>query len=212
MDSFYLNVLLIVVFSYLLGSIPTAYIVGKLNKVDIFDVGSGNMGATNTVRALGMRWGVFVMAFDMFKGVLAILIAMQVMPEHRAAASTGAAVLVIIGHNWSLFATLLTGTLRGGKGAATAFGTLLVIAPIYIVAVTATIGVMIVARTRYVSLAVLTTFALSLLWLSVQVVLEEQPSEVLIYTVIMGILLVIRFLGNIRRLLAGTERRLGDPS
>ncbi len=210
MDIFYLNVLVIVVFSYLLGSIPTAYIVGKLNRVDIFDVGSGNMGATNTVRALGMRWGLFVMFFDMFKGILAILIATQVMPEHAAAASTGAAILVIIGHNWSLFATLLTGTLRGGKGAATAFGTLLVIAPIYVVAVTATIGVMIVARTRYVSLAVLTTFLLALVWLAVQVALKEQPHEVLTYAVFLGTLLVIRFLGNIRRLLSGTERRLGD--
>lgn len=210
MDSFYLDVLVIVVFSYLLGSIPTAYIVGKLHKVDVFDVGSGNMGATNLSRALGLKWGLFVMGFDMFKGALAILIAMQVMPEHRSGAATGAAVLVIIGHNWSLFATLITGTLRGGKGAATAFGTLLVIAPLYIVLATAAVGVAIVARTRLVSLAVLTTFGLALLWLMVQVALQEQPREVMAYALTLALLLVVRFLGNIRRLLAGTERRLGE--
>ena len=67
--------LLTVVLSYLIGSFPTAYVAGRLNKVNIFEVGSGNMGTANTVRALGLKWGLIVWAIDIFKGVIAVLLA-----------------------------------------------------------------------------------------------------------------------------------------
>src|SRR5688572_1881438 len=113
-----LKVLLIIGTSYLLGSIPTAYLVGKLNRVNIFEVGSGNMGGTNVARALGCGWGIAVLLLDSLKGIVAILLARQIMPDNTAAATVIAALAVVIGHNWSFFVVFITGALRGGKGAA----------------------------------------------------------------------------------------------
>jgi glycerol-3-phosphate acyltransferase PlsY len=210
LNEYNLLMLVIVIISYLLGSIPTAYIVAKINRVNIFEVGSGNMGATNVIRAVGPRWGLAVMAFDMLKGVTALLIALQIKPGSNASAMTVAAISVIIGHNWSLFAGLLTGTIRGGKGAATAFGTMLMIAPIYVLAITTAVGLIIVARTRYVSLAVLTTLALSLIWITILVLQRVMEPSFIIYTVAVTLLIIFRFRENIERLASGTERRLGD--
>lgn len=210
METYYIKVIFVIIISYLLGSIPTAYLIAKYRKVDIFSVGSGNMGATNVGRSLGIAWGVGVMTFDIIKGIAAIYISWLIMPESRAAATTISAITVIIGHNWSLFVTLLTGTLRGGKGAATAFGTLLMIAPVQVIVGAALIGGLIVARTRYVSLAVLTTFFLALVWMTILIVQQQMDPWVSVYSVTLAMLLVVRFKDNIQRLLAGTERRLGD--
>lgn len=208
MDTEPFNVLMVVILSYLLGSIPTAYLVAKSKGVDIFKVGSGNMGATNVSRSLGFGWGVFVMLVDVLKGIVAVYLSREIMGDPKAA-TTISAITVIIGHNWSLFATLLTGTLRGGKGAATAFGTLLVIASPPTIVVMIVIGMVIVLTTRYVSLAVLTSLFLGLLWLVILSV--QQPDNwVLIYTLLLAALLLFRFKENIQRLLAGTERRLGE--
>ncbi|MDX1991141.1 MAG: glycerol-3-phosphate acyltransferase [bacterium] len=210
MTDYHFRALFVVVVCYLLGSIPTAYLIGRLKKIDIFAVGSGNMGATNVSRTLGTGWGLFVWFCDSLKGILAILLARLLMPDSTAAATTIAAISVIVGHNWSLFATLLTGTLRGGKGAATALGTMIIIAPIYVVVATTVLGGLIVARTRYVSLGVLTTFALAMLWIIVRIVQRQEPWEYIFYSLSVVALLLLRFRENIQRLLAGTERRLGE--
>lgn len=210
MSDYHLGMLIVVVMSYLFGSIPTAYLVARTKGIDIFAVGSGNMGATNVARALGTKWGLAVLLFDIFKGVLAIFISQQLMPGSKAAATTISAIAVTIGHNWSLFATLLTGTLRGGKGAAVAFGTLLMIAPIQVLVGMALVFGLVIARTRYVSLAVLATFALSTAWLVVLVLQRQLPNEFFYYSIILAVMLVIRFRDNIQRLLTGTERRFGE--
>ncbi len=203
-------ILLIIILSYLLGSFPTAFLVARLNRVDIFSIGSGNMGATNALRALGFRWGIFVMLVDILKGAVAIYLSRQIIPDSKAAATTVSAITVIIGHNWSLFATILTGTLRGGKGAATTFGTMLMVAPFQVIIGMAVIAAVIVARTRYVSLGVLSAFGLGTVWTGVLVLQEEAESYILLYTLLVLLLLLVRFKGNIQRLLAGTERRLGE--
>ncbi len=203
-------ILLIIILSYLLGSFPTAFLVARLNHVDIFSVGSGNMGATNALRVLGFRWGIFVMLVDILKGAVAIYLSRQIIPDSKAAATTVSAITVIIGHNWSLFATILTGTLRGGKGAATTFGTMLMVAPFQVIIGMAVIAAVIVARTRYVSLGVLSAFGLGTVWTGVLVLQEEAESYILLYTLLVLLLLLVRFKGNIQRLLAGTERRLGE--
>lgn len=210
MAEFNFEILLVVIVSYLMGSIPTAYLVGKLNNIDIFAVGSGNMGATNVSRALGVKWGMLVLAVDALKGILAIVISKILAPDLGMIAITVAAIVVIIGHNWSLFATLLTGTLRGGKGAATAFGTLLMIAPYYVIIGTVFIGGFILARTRYVSLAVLTMVAIAVIWLTVLALQHTVDSMVIFYCWALSILIIVRFRENIQRLAEGKERRFGD--
>lgn len=205
-----IHVLLVVIVAYLLGSLPTAYIVGRLNRINIFEVGSGNMGTTNVVRSMGCGWGLVVAIFDIAKGVAAILLARQILWENTIAASVIAAIVVVIGHNWSLFATLLTGTLRGGKGAATAFGTVLMIAPFQVIAAVCVVGALLVAVTRYVSLAVLAMMVVGVLWMVVLISQRQVAWEYAIYTFVVAAMMVWRLRGNIRRLLAGTERRLGE--
>lgn len=206
----YFSVILVVVTSYLLGSIPTAYIVARFNNIDIFAVGSGNMGATNVGRTLGTRWGLIVLLIDTLKGVLAISLLRLFISDNHAAAMTISAISVIVGHNWSLFATLLTGTLRGGKGASTALGTLILIAPFYVVIVTTVVGGLIFARTRYVSLGVLTTFAIAMVWIVVLIFQRQMAWEFLFYSVSVVTMLTVRFKENIQRLMSGTERRFGE--
>jgi glycerol-3-phosphate acyltransferase PlsY len=111
---------LIVILGYLLGSIPTAYIIGRILKgVDIRQIGDGNMGAANTFRQLGPKAGVTVGVIDAGKGAAAILIAQAVGLSLFAVLLTG--VTVVIGHNWPVFLGF-----RGGRGEATTIGVLLV--------------------------------------------------------------------------------------
>lgn len=207
-----LKYLLIVGISYLCGSFPTGYLIARLRGFNIFEIGSGNMGATNVIRVMGLGWGVFVWFLDSAKAVIAVLIALAILPEARAQATVIAALFAIIGHNWSLWIALLTGRIRGGKGAATAFGAMLMIVPLQVIAVMLIIGGLIIAVTRYVSLAVLLMFGLATAWMIVLFAQRAVPIEYMAFSLVMAALLVLRFRENIKRLLAGTERRLGEAS
>lgn len=207
----------IALISYVIGSFPTGYLIARSRGIDIFAHGSGNMGATNIARVMGggwrgILWAVLVWFLDSAKGVIAILISLRILPENPAGATVIAALFAIIGHNWSLFIAIITGKIRGGKGAATAFGTLLMIVPVQVIAVMLVIGGVIIALTRYVSLAVLIMFALATVWMIVLFSQHLIPSEFMAYSLVMAALLVIRFRTNIKRLLEGTERRLGEPA
>jgi len=112
---------LIVILGYLLGSIPTAYIAGRLIKgKDIREMGDGNVGAQNAFRQLGARIGVTVGIVDVGKGALAILVAQAANIPQLAILATGAA--AIIGHNWPVFIGF-----KGGRGEATTIGVLLIL-------------------------------------------------------------------------------------
>ena len=213
------QVLLVIVISYLIGSFPTAYIIGKLKRVNIFEAGSGNMGGTNVARVLGKGWALLTIVIDVAKGVLAVWLARDwILPAQVGVATSVSATCVVVGHNWSLFATLLTASIkggrlklivRGGKGAATAFGAMLMIQPFQIL-VAAAIAIAIVLRTRYVSLGVLIGFAVANIWLALLVGTEFQKPILLLYAVALSLMIALRHKGNVERLLAGTERRLGE--
>lgn len=204
------NILLVIFVSYLLGSIPSAYVIAKINRVDIFKVGSGNMGATNVSRAISIPAGVLVWFFDSCKGICAILIGRTLITSEPALGVTLAAIFAIVGHNWSLFVWLLIGTIRGGKGAATAFGTLLMLAPTPVIAVSFALCSATVLLTRYVSLGVLVLFGLALPWVLVLVAEGKLPQPYTIYSVLTAVLILYRFRENIHKLSNGTERRLGE--
>ena len=213
------QVILCIVTSYLIGSFPTAYFVGKAKKVNIFEVGSGNMGGTNVARAVGKGWAIFTGLVDVSKGILAVWLARDfILPEQIGVATSISATSVVVGHNWSLFATVLTASIkegklrlivRGGKGAATAFGAMMMIQPFQSL-VAAAIAIAIVSRTRYVSLGVLIGFAVANLWLLLLVGTEFQKPILLLYAVALSVMLLLRHRSNVQRLLAGTERRLGE--
>ncbi|MCL4238110.1 MAG: glycerol-3-phosphate acyltransferase [Anaerolineae bacterium] len=202
-------VVLVIVIGYVIGSFPTAYLVARTKGVDIFAVGSGNMGATNVTRAVGMRYGLLVWLIDGVKGILAILLARLIVPDYQTTASVLAAVSAVAGHNWSLLATLLTGSIRGGKGAATAMGTFLLLAPTLLVALVLAVAMTIVLLTRYVSLGVLTAVAVAGIAFLVLVMAGWMDPVYTVY-LLAGWMVFVRHRGNIVRLLAGTERRLGE--
>lgn len=207
-----LEITLIAILSYVIGAIPVAFIIARLNSVNIFEVGSGNMGTTNVIRAVGPRMGVLVLALDMVKGVGAIWLARVILSEHPDVATVIAAIFSIVGHNWSIFARMVTGRLRGGKGAATALGTFLLIAPWYLTLVIVVVGVSFLWKTRYMSLAVLMMLAIAAPSLVVMSLVPAWPLNPvhLIYTFTLTSLILYRFRENIQRLMAGNERRVGE--
>ncbi|PJF39644.1 MAG: acyl-phosphate glycerol 3-phosphate acyltransferase [Phototrophicales bacterium] len=201
------TVALIFGISYLIGSFPTAYLICRLHGINIFEVGSGNMGANNTARALGIQWGVVVWVFDGLKGLLAMLIARYIVaPDDASAAMLISAVAVVFGHNWSLFATLMTGRIRGGKGAATASGTWILLAPPALFPVVIMLWAVIVALTRYMSLAVLTSVALA----SIIIILVRGDDPIYILYILVPLMVFYRHRENIKAILAGKERRFGE--
>lgn len=203
--------LLIAAISYMLGSIPSAWLIARMRGVNIFEVGSGNMGGTNVARAVGTRAGQLVGVMDMAKSIIAILLARALAPEQADEATVLATIACMTGHNWSLIVLLLTGQLRGGKGAAVVFGSLILVAPLQFL-VSLAVGLILLRLTRFMSLAVLTGVTLVMLWILVMVNAGELAPVYNWYAVLVALLIYIRFLGNIRRLLAGTERRVGESA
>jgi glycerol-3-phosphate acyltransferase PlsY len=202
-------VVFIFLLGYVMGSFPTAYIVARLKGVDIFQVGSGNMGANNVIRAVGWQYGAVVWFVDGAKGALAIMLARWLVPDHSAAAGVLAAIAAVTGHNWSFLATLITGSIRGGKGAATASGTLILLAPTLLLALVLAVGALIVVITRYVSLGVLTAVAVAGFGFLILVLVGFLEPIYILYLLVAWMVFV-RHRANITRLITGTERRLGE--
>ena len=123
--------LLLIIIAYLIGSIPTALIIStKFFGVDIRDYGSGNMGATNTFRVLGSKFGTVVMVFDILKGMLAVGL-FYFLPFYihnewdRTNLMVGLGLAAVMGHIFPIFAQY-----KGGKGVATLFGMILAVQPV----------------------------------------------------------------------------------
>jgi glycerol-3-phosphate acyltransferase PlsY len=142
-----------IVVAYLLGSIPFAYITGKLLKgIDIRQVGGGNMGAVNTAREIGPVPGLLVLAADIAKGSLAIIIALQLDLSLILVFSAGFA--AVLGHNWPVFLNF-----RGGRGAATTVGVLFALVPLEF-AISLALILAIIVITSNVRLAVVVGLAI----------------------------------------------------
>lgn len=200
---------LAVLSAYLLGSIPTAYIFGKLIlKKDIRTLGSGNMGATNTMRVIGTKAGILVLLIDILKGFFAIWIANYIFFSFSVVNSyiwiTFAALAAILGHAFTIFLGF-----RGGKGVATASGVFLALIPLSFIFALITF-ILIVAATRYVSLG--SMIAAFCLWLSESLVvfLIKENSEIpnMIFSFIVFCFIVYKHQSNIHRLLKGEENKL----
>ena len=206
---FYLG--LITIISYLCGSLPTAYIAGKLIKgIDIRQHGSGNVGATNVFRVLGTKWGIFVLVVDIVKGGLAVYIAQIIWLSTFPLASSvwlGSGVIAFLGH---LFPVWLH--FKGGKGVAVATGMFLVLKPLELgSAILFFLIVLFIGR--YVSLASM----LSGLFLTIMVYLNllAQPMSLLqpflIVTPMIAILIIVMHRKNMKRLINGEENKIFVP-
>jgi glycerol-3-phosphate acyltransferase PlsY len=206
--------LIVICIGYALGATPTAYLVGRLNGINIFEVGSGNMGATNVARALGFRWALLVGITDLLKGALAVLVGRAVGSAIPDVAGVLAGIAVVVGHNWSLPVAFLTGRLRGGKGAATTGGSWLMLFGgwAYLVVLPIAAGIGVLLATRYVSLSVLVAGSVGGAAVLAAIALGTAgiPPVYAVYIVVIVALLFFQHRQNIQRLAQGQERRLGQ--
>ncbi len=193
------QILLMIIAAYLLGSIPTAYVVGRWKAgLDITKHGSGNVGGTNALRVLGAGPAVLVAVTDVCKALLPTLAATRLFGGNTWP-TLAVALAAIIGHNYSLYLGL-----RGGKGIATTIGACSVLFPQQIVLVLP-LAVLVVVFTRYVSLGSI------LLVVTLPVVLYRNQASLpeLCFAVVVALLGLWRHRQNISRLISGTENRLG---
>ena len=194
--------------SYLLGSIPFGYLAGRLAGIDIRKAGSGNVGATNVVRVLGKRYGYPVFALDVLKGFGAVKISMLLAPgrppEWNSPEIFGifAAVCSVLGHlypPWLKF--------KGGKGVATSAGALLALTPLATIIAVA-IWVVVFWTTRYVSLAsVVAAISLPLVVILVRSHEQNKVRPLVYSSACVAAVVVWRHRSNLSRLMRGTEPR-----
>ena len=195
--------LIIIITAYLLGNISTSYIVAKrLAGVDIRTQGSGNAGSTNVLRTLGKKAGALTFIGDVLKGLIAVLIARFIAYGANLDDTTCAylaVVAVVLGHNYPVFLGF-----KGGKGVATSLGSMLGMNPL-VALLCLGFFIIIVAITKYVSLGSMLGIGLS----PVIMMLNHNTKGVLV-TLFLTISVVITHKENIKRLLNGTERKLGQ--
>lgn len=184
----------------LIGSIPTGYIIVKKAKgVDIRQEGSGNVGATNAYRSLGLKWGIIVALGDILKGVLAVLF-VSFFTEIPLLPLVGG-IIAILGHSYSIFLGF-----KGGRGVATTCGVLLALFP-WPTLIALLFWILLVITTRYVSMAsILATlsFLPLIYWM-------DYPSIYVFFSLILAFFVIYRHKENIVRLFKGEENRIQWP-
>ncbi|HMH21966.1 MAG TPA: glycerol-3-phosphate 1-O-acyltransferase PlsY [Puia sp.] len=197
---------LLIVLAYLIGSIPTAVWVSQsFFGIDIREYGSGNAGATNTFRVLGSRWGTFVMAIDVLKGIVAtslyILVPYYLHDEaERTNFMVGLGLAAVVGHIFPLWADF-----RGGKGVATLFGMILAMQPLVAVCCVG-VFLLVLYVTRFISLSSIlasVAFAVFILY-----IFDEPQTLYRGFAIAVALLVVLTHQKNISRLLRGSENKV----
>ena len=192
--------------AYLIGSIPTALLISKkFFGIDIRDYGSGNMGATNTFRVLGSKYGVMVMAIDILKGITAVAL-YTLLPYYlghefeRTNFMIGLGLSAVVGHILPIFANF-----KGGKGVATLFGMILAMQPVVAISCVG-VFIFVLYLTRFVSLSSI----LGAIMLPVSVLWIWNESEILyrVFALLVAFLVILTHQKNISRILRGVESRI----
>lgn len=198
-----LSYIIIIIIAYLLGNISTSYIISKrVAGVDIRTQGSGNAGSTNVLRTLGKKAGLITFIGDLLKGIVAVLIAEMIAKLTNIDIVTAGyigVVGVVCGHNWPVFLGF-----RGGKGVATSLGSMIAVNPI--IALTCFgIFLVIVAITKYVSLGSVLSISMSPIFM---LILHNEKG--LLATLFLTLSVIFTHRENIKRLVNGTERKIGQ--
>ena len=187
--------------SYLLGSIPFGLLVGKMRGIDIRDFGSGNIGASNVLRTLGPVLGALVLLLDIGKGLAAIEIGKAFGLGGWVVALVG--LTSVLGHTFSLFLKF-----QGGKAVATSLGVVIGLDPL-IAAAGFGLWVVLVAVTRYISLSSIIA-AVSVPTAMFAWSARDVPLAYRVFATVAAFTIVVRHIPNIRRLLSGTETKIGQ--
>jgi acyl phosphate:glycerol-3-phosphate acyltransferase len=190
--------IVLTVFAYLVGSIPSGFILGRLAGVDVRTAGSGNIGATNVARVLGKGQGLLTLLADAAKGFIPVFIGQRLGLSDMALALL--ATTAFLGHLYPVFLKF-----QGGKGVATAFGDLLALAPqaTLVLILVFAVAVLFSRRVSVGSMTAALAAPISLWFFS-------APLEFVAMAAIIGAMIVLRHRDNIGRLLAGTEPRFGS--
>jgi glycerol-3-phosphate acyltransferase PlsY len=201
------RIILLAVVAYLFGGIPWALVVGKLFfGVDVRTQGSGNLGATNVFRVLGTRAGSATLALDAAKGAAAVLMAMLIVPPSEfgttaaAWAQIVAGLCAVLGHAYSPYLRF-----SGGKGVATGAGAVFVMTPLV---ATVMLGVFF-AVTWWTSMVSAGSIAAAALFPLAVVASNRYPVPIIVFSFVGAALVLWRHRSNMRRILAGEERRIG---
>lgn len=190
--------LAIAVISYLLGSISSGILVSKIfGGPNLREVGSGNTGATNALRAMGLKGGAMVFVCDILKALIACIIGRVWMGLNGAML---AGLMAVIGHNWPCFFQF-----KGGKGVSSTLSAMLLTFPVPAV-ICYVVTIAVIALTKYVSLGSITLVSLFALLV---IVTNWGNWLAILWVLVMAGLLIWRHRENIKRLLNGTERKLG---
>ena len=187
---------LIFILAFLIGSIPFGIIIAKAKGVDLKKVGSGNIGATNVLRSIGKYPALLTLLGDVLKGTAAVALGRYFGSGPVFEGLVG--FCAIIGHNFSIFLGF-----RGGKGVATSFGVLSFYSP-QTALFTFIIWLIVVMTTKYSSLGAIVSFGL----LPLSIMFFDHKSKVFV-AVLITILIFVRHKDNIKRLMSGTERKIG---
>ena len=190
--------------AFFLGAIPFGFVAGKLRGIDLREEGSKNIGATNTLRVLGVVPGIIVLLLDMMKGLLPVLAARQLL--HLSSWwVVGIGLLAVLGHIYSPFVRF-----RGGKGVATSLGVLFGLSP-SIAGATVLLFALVVAVTHYVSLGSILGAVLQgiLFWVMPPAATFTENLPYRLFSLVVASFVVVRHRENIKRLLKGTENRFG---
>ena len=198
--------LIVLLVSYLLGSIPFGYIAGRIGGIDIRQSGSGNIGATNITRTLGKTYGYPVFALDFLKGFGAVRLSMflaertaEIRPE---VAGIVAAVLSVLGHSFPIWLGF-----RGGKGVATSAGALFGLMPAAL-AIGAVVWSLTFQCTRYVSLAsIMAAVSIPIAVMGLLLLSHAGTWSFFYFSLCLAALIIVRHRTNLSRLLHGTEPR-----
>ena len=192
--------IILILFGYLLGSVPTGFILGSMAGVDVRKAGSGNVGATNVARVAGKRQGILTLIGDTAKGVVPVILALQMGANLTTTVMAGAAAFV--GHLYPVFLKF-----RGGKGVATALGVFVALAPVAAL-VLIVMFIAIALSSRIVSVGSIATAMAAplILWLF------SYPPIVVGMAVFIAAAITLRHRSNIQRLLNGTEPRFGSAN
>jgi len=191
---------LLVLGGYVLGSVPTGILVGRVWGVDIRQVGSGNIGMANVLRSVGKKAAAVTMLGDMLKGLVPVVAAHLLTGNEWVVAAV--ALAAVVGHCWPVFLRF-----KGGKGVATGAGTSIGLVPVVGLALFA-FWWSVVLVSKYTSLGAIAVMVVS----PVVFLLSGQPAPYVLYTVLGGALVLWRHRENARALVKGTERKIGEDA
>ena len=193
--------------AYLLGAIPWGYIFPKLLRgVDIRHHGSGNTGMANVLRTVGGRIAATVVMLDMGKGALVVGLAQLLFRDHSPAVETVAAMMAVVGHNWPVFLRF-----KGGRGSASGLGCSFIMAP-YAALINVPVFIITVWKSRYVSLGSISAATGVPVVFAIFAAFGMYPWTYGCFFLFGGTVIIFQHRGNIRRLIQGTERKIGEST